>query len=172
VEEEPGLREVIRQEVQEKLGWSVESCSPEQFAKEPGLAVGAQVFAPNHIIGELTSRVPPSRPSISIVYSGADQHVDLIRNLKKPSIIGAVSVSQSLLKTARSLFAPAIGRRHTFREFLIAQNQDIELRGIDVAFCDSLAMRTVSCRRKIHYRLVASSCFDDLAAAVEPAREA
>jgi DNA-binding transcriptional regulator YhcF (GntR family) len=172
VEEEPGLREVIRHEVQEKLGWPVESCSPEQFAKEPGLAVGAQVFAPNHIIGELTSRVPPSRPSISIVYSGADQHVDLIRKLKKPSIIGAVSVSESLLKTARSLFAPAIGRRHTFREFLIDQNEDIELGGIDVAFCDSLAMRTVSCRRKIHYPLVAPSCFDDLAAAVEPARRA
>ncbi len=171
VEEEPGLREVIRQEVQDKLGWSVESCSPEQFAKEPGLAVGAQVFAPNHIIGELNSRVPQSHPSISIIYSGADQHLDLIRNLKKPSIIAAVSVSESLPKTARSLFAPAIGRRHTFREFLIVQNEGIELRGIDVAFCDSLAMRRVSFRRKIHYCLVASSCFDDLAAAVEPTRE-
>jgi GntR family transcriptional regulator len=171
VEEEPGLREVIRQEVQEKLGWSVESCSPEQFAKEPGLAVGAQVFAPNHIIGELRSRVPQSRPSISITYSGADQHLDLIRRLKKPSIIAAVSVSESLLKTARSLFAPAIGRRHTFREFLLPQSERIELRGIDVAFCDSLAMHTVSCRRKIHYHLVALSCFEGLAIAVEPAQE-
>ena len=170
VEEEPGLREVIRQEVQEKLGWSVESCSPEQFAKEPGLAVGAQVFAPNHIIGELRSRVPQSRPSISITYSGADQHLDLIRRLKKPSIIAAVSVSESLLKTARSLFAPAIGRRHTFREFLLPQSERIELRGIDVTFCDSLAMHTANCRRKIHYRLVALSCFEDLAIAVEPAK--
>ena len=171
VEEEPGLREVIRQEVQEKLGWSVESCSPEQLGKEPGLAVGAQVFAPNHIIGELRSRVPQSRPSVSITYSGADQHLDLIRSLKKPSIIAAVSVSESLLKTARSLFAPAIGRRHTFREFLLPQSERIELRGIDVAFCDSLAMHTVSCRRKIHYHLVALSCFEDLAIAVEPAQE-
>jgi len=170
VEEEPGLREVIRQEVQGKLGWLVKSCSPEQFGKEPALAVGAQVFAPNHIIGELMSRVPQSRPSISITYSGADQHLDLIRSLKKPSIIAAVSVSESLLKTARSLFAPAIGRRHTFREFLLIQNEPIELRGVDVAFCDSLAMATVSCRRKIHYRLVASSCFEDLAIAVEPSR--
>jgi GntR family transcriptional regulator len=170
VEEEPGLREVILQEVQEKLGWPVESCSPEQFAKEPGLAVGAQVFAPNHIIGELTSHAPQSRPSISITYSGADEYLDLIRSLKKPSLIAAVSVSESLLKTARSLFAPAIGRRHTFREFLLPQSKRIDLRGIDVAFCDSLAMRTVSCRRKIHYRLVAPSCFEDLAIAVEPTR--
>jgi GntR family transcriptional regulator len=170
VEEEPGLREVIRHEVQEKLRWSVESCSQEQFAKEPALAVGAQVFAPNHVIGELRSRVPQSRPSISIIYSGADQHLDLIRSLKKPSIIAAVSVSESLLKTARSLFAPAIGRRHTFREFLLLQNERIELRGVDVAFCDSLAMRAVRCRRKIHYRLVAPSCFEDLAIAVQPSR--
>lgn len=171
VEEELGLREVLRQEVQEKLGWPVESCSPEQFAKEPGLAVGAQVLAPNHIIGELSSRIPQSRPSISITYSGADEYLELIRGLKKPSIIAAVSVSESLVKTARSLFAPAIARRHTFREFLLPQSERIELRGIDVAFCDSLTIRTVSCRRKVHYRLIASSCFEDLAIAVEPARE-
>jgi DNA-binding transcriptional regulator YhcF (GntR family) len=170
VEEEPGLREVIRQEVQEKLGWPVESCSPEQFAKEPELAVGAQVFAPNHIIGELKPRVPQSRPPLSIIYSAADQHLDLIRRLKKPSIIAAVSVSESLLKTARSMFDPAVGRRHTFREFLLSQGQNIELRGMDVAFCDSLAMPTVNCRRKIHYRLVDPSCLGDLAIAIEQAR--
>jgi GntR family transcriptional regulator len=169
VEEEPGLREIIRQEVQEKLGWSVKSCSPEHFSREPELAVGAQVFAPNHIIEELRSLVPQNRPSISITYSGADQHLDLIRGLNKPSIIAAVSVSESLLKTARSLFAPAIGRRHTFREFLLTQGERTELRGIDVAFCDSLAMLTVSCRRKVHYRLVAPGCFEDLAIAVKPA---
>jgi GntR family transcriptional regulator len=170
VGEELGLREVIRQEVQEKLGWPVESCSPEQFAKEPGLAVGAQVFAPNHIIGELKSRVPQNRPSISITYSGADHYLELIRNLKKPSIIAAASISESLLKTARSFFAPVIGRRHTFREFLLAQSERVELRGVDIAFCDSLTMRTVSCRRKIHYRLVAPSSFEDLAGALGPAR--
>jgi GntR family transcriptional regulator len=170
VEEEPGLREIIRHEVQERLGWPVESCSPEQFAKEPGLAVGAQVFAPNHIIEELKPLVPQNRPSVPITYSGADEHVDLIRSLKNPSIIAAVSISESLLKTARSLFAPAIGRRHTFRELLLPRSKRVDLRGIDVAFCDSLAMLAVNCRRKIHYRLVAPSCFEYLATAVEPAR--
>jgi GntR family transcriptional regulator len=170
VDEEPGLCEVIRQEVQEKLGWPVATCSPEQFAKEPGLAVGAQVFAPNHIIGELNSRVPQNRPSISITYSGADHYLELIRNLKKPSIIAAASISESVLKTARSFFAPAIGRRHAFREFLLAQSERMELRGVDVAFCDSLTVRTVSCRRKIRYRLVAPGCLEDLASALGPVR--
>jgi len=76
-----GLREIIRQEVQEKLRWPVESCSPEQFAKKPGLAIGAQIFAPNQIIEELKPLVPQNRPSVSITYSGADEHVDLIRSL-------------------------------------------------------------------------------------------
>jgi GntR family transcriptional regulator len=167
VEQEAGLREIIRQEVHEELGWPVESCSPEQFAKEPGLAVGAQVFAPNHTIEELKPLVPQNRPSVSITYSGADEHVDLIRSLEKPSIVAVVSVSESLLKTARSLLAPAIGRRHTFRESLLPQRGRIDLRGIDVVFCDSLAMSVVRCRHKIHYHLVAASCLEYLATAVE-----
>jgi GntR family transcriptional regulator len=169
VEEEPGLREIIRQEVQEKLGWPVDSCSPAQFAERPGLAVGAQVFAPNHIIEHLKPLVPQSRPSVSITYSEAGQHVDLIRRLRNPSVIAAVSVSESLLKTARSLFAPAIGRRHTFREILLPKSERIDLRHIDLAFCDSLAMPAVNCRRKIHYRLVSPTCFEYLATAVDQA---
>ena len=170
VEEEPGLREIICHEVQKKLRWPVESCSVEQFAREQRLAVGAQVFAPNHIIGELIPFVPQNRPAISIMYSEADEHIDLIRSLRKPSIIAVVSVSESLLKTARSLLAPAIGRRHTFREFLLPRSERIELRGIDVAFCDSLAFPAVDCQRKIHYRLVAPTCLKDLATAIERTR--
>ena len=148
----------------------MESYSAEQFAREPGLAVGAQVFAPNHIIEELRPLVPQNRPSVSITYSVAAEHVERIRSLKKPSIIAAVSISESLLKTARSLFAPAIGRRHTFREFLLARGDRIELSGIDVAFCDSLAMPAVHCRLKVHYRLVAPSSLEYFASAIEPAR--
>jgi GntR family transcriptional regulator len=169
VEQEPGLREIIRLEIQGKLNWPVECCSPEQFAKDPNLAVGAQVFAPNHITEDLKPLIPPNRPSIPITYREADEHVDLIRSLKKPSIIAAVSVSESLLKTARGLFAPAIGRRHTFREVLLPQNGHIKLRGTDLAFCDSLAMLNVVCPRKVHYQLVAPNCLEHLATSVAPA---
>lgn len=169
VEQEPGLREIIRYEVQKKLAWPVESCAFEQIAKEPSLVMGAQVFAPNHIIEELRPLVPQNRPSVSITYSRADEHVALIQGLKKPSLIAAVSISESLLKTARSLFASAVGRRHTFRKLALPRNGRLELRGIDVAFCDSLAMSAVNCRRKIHYPLVDPSCLEDLARAVDPA---
>jgi GntR family transcriptional regulator len=171
VEEESGLREVICREVQEKLKLPVLSCSLEDLYKQPELAAGAQVFAPNHIMKELRSRVPLVRPSVSIHFCGVDDHLQLIRRLKRPSVIAAVSVSQSLLKTARALLAPAIGRRHAFEEFLLTNEKRIELRGVDLAFCDSLAIPKIGCRQKIHYRLVSPSCFEDLSLAFQAGRE-
>jgi GntR family transcriptional regulator len=171
VEPEPGLREIIRHEIQENLGWSVAGCTPEEIAKEPNLAVGAQVFAPNHIIAELREVVQQKRPALSIVYSRAEEQLDLIRSLKKPSMIAVVSVSESLLKTARSLLAPAVGRRHTFRDFLLPLDGRLELRAIDMAFCDSVTMAAVKCRRKIRYPLVDPKCLAHLARAVDRVSE-
>lgn len=170
IEQEIGLREIIRREIKEKLGWTVASCSPEQFENEPGLAVGAQVFAPNYVIEELKSLGSQNRLSISIVYSGADHFLDLIRSFKKPSIIAVVSVSHSLLKTAKSLLAPVIGRRHTFRAILLPEVGRVELPGVDVAFCDTFAISRVSCSRKMRYQLISTSCLESLAAAVEPTK--
>jgi DNA-binding transcriptional regulator YhcF (GntR family) len=167
VEQEAGLREIIRKEVCEKLNWPIETCSSEQFVKEPALAVGAQVFAPNHTIEELRSLIPQNRPGVPISYSGADGHLDLIRKLKNPSIVAAVSVSESMLKTARSLFAPVIGRKHSFRAVLLSRKGRIDLRGIDIAFCDSVAISAVSCRHKVHYQLLDPDCLEHLVTTVE-----
>jgi DNA-binding transcriptional regulator YhcF (GntR family) len=168
VEDEAGLREILCREVEKKVTCPVASCSPKEFAGAPGLAVGAQVFAPNHIIEALKPLVPLNHPSVPITYSGADEHVGLVRSLKKASVIATVSVSESLLKTARSLFAPAIGRRHTYKAILVAPSERADLRGIDLAFCDSLAMPAVGCERKIHYQLIAPSSLEHLATAVSP----
>ena len=168
VEQELGLRNIILHEVREQLGLPVVGCSLEEFTQDPALAVGAQVFAPQHVIAELKPLVPRERPVIAVTYSAADEHVRLVQKLKEPSIVAVVSVSQSLLKTARGLFAPAIGRRHTFQEYL-AREGDIDLRGADLAFCDSLVIRAVKGRRKIRYRLVAPDCLEHLATAAGPA---
>lgn len=66
-----------------------------------------QVVAANHLIEEITPMVPRNRPAIGLVYAQATEHIDLIRKLQNPSIIAVVSVSESLLRTARSLLAPA-----------------------------------------------------------------
>jgi len=167
VEQEAGLREIIRKEVCEKLNWPIAICSSDQFVKEPGLAVGAQVLAPNHTIEELRSLIPQNRPGVPISYSGADEHLALIRNLKEPSVVAAVSVSESMLKTARSLFAPVIGRRHTFRAVLLSQKGRMDLRSVDLAFCDSVAISAVSCRNKVHYKLLHPDCLEHLATTLE-----
>jgi GntR family transcriptional regulator len=162
VEQETGLREIIRKEVMDELHFSVETCSLEEFTGAPERIIGAQIFAPNFTIEELNSLIPGNRPAVPIVYSGADRHVEFIRNLKKPSIVAAISVSESLLKTARALFAPAIGRKHIFREIRFSRKERIDLKSVDLAFCDSIAIDTVACREKILYRLVDSSCLEHL----------
>jgi GntR family transcriptional regulator len=166
VEQEKGLREIIRQEIHNELDWPVETCSWQEFAREPGLAIGAQVIAPNHIVDDLKPLISPDRPIISLGYRRADEHIARVSSLKTPSIIVVASVSESLLKTARSLLAAAVRRKHTFKEFLLSPGERIELESVDLAFCDSVTRSVVSCRNKIHYRLIASDCLEHLAAAL------
>jgi GntR family transcriptional regulator len=168
VEDEEGLREIIRREILNELTWSVEGCSWQQFRSEPALAVGAQVVAPRHIAEELKQLVPAHRPVISIDYSDADHHLKTIQMLKRPSIVAVVSISESLMKTARSLLAPAIGRKHVFREIPVANDGQMKLDGVDLVFGDSIAIPLVICRRKIHYQLIPPSFLEDLAAALDP----
>jgi DNA-binding transcriptional regulator YhcF (GntR family) len=163
VEQEPGLREIIRQEVVDSLGLLVESCSLEDFASDPSLAIGAQVLAANHLVDDLKTLVPQSRPTIGLVYSQAAEHVDRIRKLKDPSIVAVVSVSESLLRTAKGLLAPAMGRKHTLNEILVTRDAPVNLDTLDLVFCDTVTVSTVRSRRKVHYRLIATACLEHLA---------
>jgi GntR family transcriptional regulator len=163
VEQEAGLSEIIKKEVSEALRWRVETCSPEQVVNDPARVIGAQVFAPNFTLEELSSLIPGNRPGVAITYSGADRNLESIRKLKKPSVVAAVSFSESVLKTARGLFAPEIGRKHSFQAILFSRKKRIDLRAVDLAFCDSLAFDQVTCRHKIHYQLVDPNCLENLA---------
>lgn len=166
VEAEPGLRQIIQSEIRERVGCSVESCSFDEFASQPGLAIGAQIVSGNHLIDEITPFVPRNRPAIGVVFARATEHIDLIRNLQNPSIIAVVSVSESLLRTARSLLAPAIGARHTSNEVLADEKTAIRLGTVDLVFCDTVTYARVHSRHKILYRLIADDCLDDLAASL------
>lgn len=166
VEAEPGLRQIIQSEIRERLGCPVESCSFDDFASQPGLAIGAQVVVANHLIDEIKPFVPRNRPALGVVYARATEHIDLIRKLQNPSIIAVVSVSESLLRTARSLLAPAIGTRHSSSEVLADEKTAIRLGTADLVFCDTVTYARVHPRRKILYRLIADGCLDDLAASL------
>jgi hypothetical protein len=131
------------------------------------VAVGAQVFAPTHILGELQPFIPENRPAVSISYSQASEHVVAIRALSKPSAILVVSVSKSLLRTARGLLAPAIGRKYTFREILMSGKFRADTGEFDVIFCDSIAFPSIRNKRKIRYQLVADNCLEQLSGAIK-----
>jgi DNA-binding transcriptional regulator YhcF (GntR family) len=163
VEQELGLRAILRRELDEGVGRPIESCSLEEFQSEPGLAIGAQVLVANHLVDDLKPLVPETRPPIGIVFARAAEHTDLILNLQKPSIIAVVSVSESLLRTARSFLAPAIGRRHTFNEILVVKNAPVNLGYADLVFCDTITGPLIpTCRNKFHYRLIDSACLEQL----------
>ncbi len=166
VEQEPALRETMQAEVRERLGWRAEGCSLEEFVKEPGLAIGAQVLVANHLIEGIRPLVSQTRPAIGIVYSQACEQVEMIRKLQNPSIVTVVSVSPSLLKTARSLFAPELGTRHTLNEILVVQDSPISVGAADLVFCDSITVSMVRSRRKVQYHLIANECIEHIAAAL------
>lgn len=166
VEHELGLRDIIRHEVSESLGFSATACSVEEFVREPGRAVGAQVFTPQHLIEQLKPLIPKNRPVVPLKYCAADEHLALVRRLQQPSVVAVVSISQSLLKTARGLLAPAIGRRHAFQEMLVTSTKRFDLKGVDLAFCDSLTIHLNTSGHKTHYRLVAPDSLEHLATTV------
>lgn len=170
VEPDAGIREIMRKEIHQALGCRVEACSRDELRNAPELAIGAQVTTPDYAMANVEPLVPKQRPAISISFSTADEYVELVRSLPEPSVISVVSVSEILLKTARGFLAPALGRRHELRECLLVSGGRPDLRGADIAFCDSLVVDTVKCRRKIQYHLVAPDCLEYLASALPPPR--
>jgi len=168
IDREPGFREIMRQEIREALGWPVQTCSQEDLAKTPGLAERAQVATPEYNIDEVEPLLPRDRPAVLLTFSTADEPLGAIHKLREPSVIAMVTVSEALLRTASGLLAPAVGRRHSYREFLLSRRGKLDLRGVDVAICDSLAMSVAAGTHKVHYRLLDLQCLEYLATAVGP----
>jgi GntR family transcriptional regulator len=163
VEQEAGLREIIRREISDALGWPVQGCSLEEFAAQPGLAIGAQVVTAKHLVESLQPVVPQSRPAIGILYAQASDQIDQVSKLQRPSIVSLVSVSESFLKTARSLLAPAVGSTHVLNEILVTKEGNLRLGDADLVVCDAVTFDRVRSRVKVRYRLIARECMDELA---------
>jgi DNA-binding transcriptional regulator YhcF (GntR family) len=168
VDREPGFREIMRAEIRQALGWPVQTCSQEELAMARGLADHAQVATPEYNVDEVEPLLAKDRPAVFLTFSTAEESLETIRSLREPSVVAMVSVSEALLRTASGLLAPAVGRRHSYREFLLSRRGKVDLRGIDVAICDSVAMSVATGARKVHYRLLQPRCLEYLATAVGP----
>ncbi len=104
-----GMRVLFRMELREALNYAVESCSPDELAANPGLAIGALVLSAPGPMRAVVSMLPKDRSAIPIIYSPADQHVEMVRSLQRPSMIALVSISEYFLQTARGVLAPVAG---------------------------------------------------------------
>ena len=64
VEDEPGLRRLIQEEIRGALALPVEGCSLSDLAAHPGLAIGALAVAGQYAIGEIDPLVPKHLPAV------------------------------------------------------------------------------------------------------------
>src|SRR5579871_2115924 len=169
IEEEPELRCIMQAEIAGRFKCELKAMSPQEFLAKP-LMSGAQIVAPRHVIAEVKAAIPIDRPAIPMIYSHGESYGNLVRALKKPSVVAAVSISEGLLRTAEGFLAPAIGRKHSYRGFLLKDTETVDLKGVDLALCDSIAFARVKCRKKIHYGLVAEECMEEIGKAIKRAK--
>lgn len=167
VEEEPGLRELLQEEIREAVPWPVCGCGRRDLASEPGLAVGALVATPQYAVGDTEPLTPRDRPVVPVAFGTAEESAGMIRKLRDPSVIAVVSVSRLVLQAAQGFLAPAIERRHTLIQCLLPLENSHVLRGADLVLCDSIALRHVKNPKRVHYRLAEPASMEYLSNAME-----
>lgn len=160
VEDEPGLRRLLQEEIAHALGYSVEGCSLSDLAGQPGRAIGALTVAGQFLIGEVDALVPKNVPAVPLAYAAADEHLDRLRKLVQPSVIAVVSVSAVFLKTARGLLAPALGRRHEVLELEFPLKDTKAVQAADLVFADSVARPRIKHPKIFQCRLIAPASLD------------
>jgi GntR family transcriptional regulator len=154
VEQDAGLRLLMQEEIRAVVACGVDGCSRDELAARPGLGIGALVVTPQYSLARVDHLVPKNRPVIGVSFASADEHLQRIRSLKTPCVVGVVSISEAFLQTARSLLAPAIGQRHSLHEVLLSKPLKASTRGLDVVFCDSIAHGCLDLSNAVHYRLL------------------
>lgn len=167
VEQELGLRSLLQEEIRLALKRPIEGCAIADLASNPGLAIGALTVAGHYAIGDVVPLVPKSRPAIPLAFSVADEQLEVLRKLRQPSLIAVVSVSELLLKTARSLLAPEVGQRHTLREFLFPLEHPAALKAADLVFADSIVRPQIKHAKVIQYQLIQPSSLNYLVNAMK-----
>jgi GntR family transcriptional regulator len=160
VEQDEGLRELMCEELRSAGKSGVEGCSREDLAANPGLAIGALVVTPQHALRHVRPLVPKERTIVPVRYAPADKYVRIIRELKKPSVVAVVSMSDLFLKTARSILAPVLGSRHDLCEIHLQSEDPKAARSADVIFCDSIASKRIRSPKAFHYPLLASDSIE------------
>ncbi len=162
VEDEPGMRRLLHEELSEMLPLVVEATSPERLAENQGPVIGALVVSLPGRVWPIAQLIPRGHPLLALEPSGIDVHVNLIHQLKRASVIGVASISQVFLDMARALLAPFAGHLHAIEEYHLDGRETNNLSGLDLVFCDTVARRSIKARRIAPYRLISDATAQDI----------
>lgn len=174
-----GIRALLQVEIKEALHYVIDSGATEDVVANPGLAIGALVVCPPGYMPQVMSVLPRGRPAIPVIFSDAEEHLDKIRRLERPSIIAVASVSEHVLEIAAGLLEPVTGRRHSLIQCLFTASKTAIPAVADIVFCDSITYSVLRGRGKVSnavlFRLIAPGCLRQISAAMgdgAPARAA
>jgi len=162
VEQAPGLRQLLVEEIRSATRRRVESCSLDDLRSDHEVCIGALTVATPYALAEINTCLSKARQAVSVQFATAKEHLERIGRLEEPSVIAVVSISQTFLRTAQAVLAPALGARHTLALFRLPLESREVLQGADLVFCDSAAIRSVKHPRRIHYQLLAPESLDSL----------
>lgn len=171
VEQNAGLRELMREELRAVVKCPVHGCAQDDLLANPGLAIGALAVTPQHALRQVQPLFPKDRAVLPVRYALADEHLKIIRALRKPSVVAVVSSSGLFLEVARSLLAPSMGKRHELREIHLENEQPGAARAADVIFCDTIARKSIRSPKVIHYPLLSRDSLNYVVTAMESYRK-
>jgi len=162
LEPEAGMQRLLYREISDLLSAHIESMSLDELQFNPGAMIGALIVCLPGRAQKVLSLLPKHHPFLVLQPSGIEDQVELIRELKRPSVIGVVSISQVFLETARGLLAPFVGTLHELEEYHVGNADIRNLSALDLVFCDSVVRDRIKAPQTSHYRLVSHAAAVEL----------
>ncbi len=167
---DPGMCRMLQVEIENAAKYQVKTCTPEELLASPELALGALMVSPPGVLPMIADVLPKDRPPITVHYSSAEAHFEVIRKMTRPSVVAVVSISEGFLKVACGLLGPMMGTRHTLIECLVDEYKNEPIPSADLLFCDVITFPRLRAHRRtknvIPYSLVSPECLDEIAASM------
>ena len=154
VSTDPGIGELLRSELKPRVSCRVEACTLDAFAADSRVTLGAIVVCLQGGESFVKPFLPKGCPLVSVPICDPGEVVQIIQDMREPSIIGLVSISKLFLQRATGMLAPAVGDRHTLQAHLLTDKVPVSLRSADLVLCASVAFRRVKARNPYEYRLI------------------
>lgn len=165
-----GMQILFMNELRQHFKFSVEVCTPDELVASPEKAIGALIVSPPGHIPKIQNMLPSKRAPIPITYSAADNLVEEIRRLKKPSLIVIASISDYFLDVAQGVLAGAVGHHHSMRTYRLTDGHAPTAGAADLLICDAMTYPVLRPLYKpgvvFQYRLISTGCLEQISSAL------